>query len=105
MRDVAEQVKAAGAQIVGFTIDSVFAQKEWAKQLELNFPMVSDLNRDLTHGLGIAREIPPLKFRDVARRSVFVIDRTGTVRYAWAETPGQDETYKIDEILRVARGL
>jgi|DewCreStandDraft_2_1066082.scaffolds.fasta_scaffold06351_4 peroxiredoxin len=95
-----------GAQILGLTVDSPFAQREWARQLNLNFPLVSDFNRDLIKAYDIVRSIPaPYNFREVGRRSLWLIDRDRTARYVWAETPGQDEVYHLEELLAALRDL
>jgi peroxiredoxin len=69
--------------------------------LDLNFPLLSDWNADAVHGFGIAHEFRELS--DVAERSAFLVDRSGTVRGAWryesADVPN------FDELLSAARAL
>jgi peroxiredoxin len=69
--------------------------------LDLNFPLLSDWNAEAVQGFGIAHEFRG--YRDVAERTAFLVDRSGTVRGAWryetAEVPD------FDELLSAARAL
>ena len=51
----------------------------------LPFPLLSDFNRDVIGQFGIAYtpEEPFGGFWGMSRRSVFVLDHGGVVRYAW----------------------
>jgi glutaredoxin-dependent peroxiredoxin len=81
--------------------DSPWTHIAWSQTLDLNFPLVSDWNAEAVHGFDIAFEFRGLK--DVARRTAFLVDRSGTVRGAWryeaAEVPD------FDELLSAARAL
>jgi glutaredoxin-dependent peroxiredoxin len=53
--------------------------------LDVPFPLLSDFNRKLVEQFGIdyTPDQPYSGFWGMSRRSVFVVDRDGTVRYAW----------------------
>jgi peroxiredoxin len=69
--------------------------------LDLNFPLLSDWNAEAVHAFGVPHEFRG--FKDVAERTAFLVDRSGTVRGAWryetAEVPD------FDELLSAARAL
>jgi peroxiredoxin len=72
-------------------VESDRAHKAFAEQLYLQFPLLSDFNREVVQQFGIAytEDQPYSGFWGMSRRSVFVIDRDGTVRYAWvSDDPG-----------------
>lgn len=85
----------------GVSRDSPWTHIAWAQALDLNVPLLSDWNAEAVHGLGIAHEFRGL--RDVAERSAFLVDASGTVRGAWRY--GADEVPDLDELLRAARAL
>ena len=66
-------------------MESDRAHKAFAEQLHLQFPLLSDFNREVVHQFGIAYtpDQPYSGFHGMSRRSVFVLDREGVVRYAW----------------------
>jgi glutaredoxin-dependent peroxiredoxin len=66
-------------------VESDRAHKAFAEQLYLQFPLLSDFNREVVQQFGIAYspDEPYSGFHGMSRRSVFVLDREGIVRYAW----------------------
>ena len=53
--------------------------------LEIPFPLLSDFNRQVVEEFGIeyTPEQPFSGFWGMSRRSAFVVDKGGTIRYAW----------------------
>ncbi len=77
-----------GAAIFGISIDSPFANQKWAEEMGVEFPVLSDFNKEAARAYGVLQE-DFFGLRGVAKRSVFVIDRDGRVAYAWAsDDPG-----------------
>ncbi len=101
LRDRSAEFEEAGVRAVGISRDSPWTHISWMQALDLNFPLLSDWNAEAVHGFGIAHEYRGL--RDVAERTAFLVDRSGTVRGAWryetAEVPD------FDELLSAARAL
>jgi peroxiredoxin len=62
----------------------------------LTFPLLSDYNREVIRLYGIElKDFAGLKGYSVAKRSVFVLDKDGIVRYKWvSEDPGIEPNYK-----------
>jgi glutaredoxin-dependent peroxiredoxin len=87
--------------VFGISRDSPWTHIAWAQTLDLNFPLVSDWNAEAVHGFGIPFEFRGLK--DVAQRSAFIVDQSGTVRGAWSYDTS--EVPDFDELLRAARAL
>jgi peroxiredoxin len=77
--------------VLGLCVESDRAHKAFAEQLYLQFPLLSDFNREVVQQFGIAYtpDQPYSGFWGMSRRSVFVLDTDGTVRYAWvSDDPG-----------------
>ena len=68
------------AEVLDVAIDSQFCHKAFAEQLGLNFPLLSDANREVVPAYGVLRP-EAAGIRNVANRSVFVVDSTGVIRY------------------------
>jgi peroxiredoxin len=69
--------------------------------LDLNFPLLSDWNAEAVHAFDVAHEFRG--FKNVAERTAFLVDRSGTVRGAWRyETADVPD---FDELLSAARAL
>ena len=77
-----EEFQAAGAEVLAVSVDSVFSHKAFAEKLGLEFPLLSDFNREVIERYGVAYD-EVLGLKKVAKRAVFVIDPSGTVRYKW----------------------
>lgn len=77
---------ALGAKVVGISGDNPFAQEAWAKKEGIGIQLLSDYEHKVSEAYGIAYEsfIPSanLIMGGVSKRSAFVVDRTGVVRYA-----------------------
>lgn len=98
-RDSLAQFNALDAQVVGISVDSPVAQQAFATQHGLTFPLLSDFNREAVKAFGV--EDPNFwggLLPGVAWRSVFVVDRGGTVRWKWlAPTQGTEPDYAAVE--------
>lgn len=104
-RDNLSQLSSIGAQVVGISADTPFSNKAFAEQNSLTFPVLSDYNREAIKAFGIAfPDLAGLKGLTVAKRSVFVLDKQGVVKYAWvSEDPKKEPDYA--EVTKAARSL
>src|SRR5574342_251034 len=76
--------QAAGAAVLGISIDSVYSHDAWAAHYCLSFPLLSDIHRTVCRAYGVHNVE-----RNCARRSVFIVDREGIVRFKEEYGPGQ----------------
>ena len=81
VRDGLKEYQDLSAQVFGISVDSPFSQEAWAKQESLNFPLLSDFNKQVSAAYGALYE-DLIGFKGVSKRSSFVIDKHGVVRYA-----------------------
>lgn len=72
---------ALDAQVLGISVDSPFAQEAWAEENDIAIPLLSDFNKEVSAAYGAQFE-DLIGFRGVAKRSAFVVDKTGIVRFA-----------------------
>ncbi len=87
-------------------VESDRAHKAFAESLYLTFPLLSDFNRQVVRefGIGYTEDRPYSGFWGMARRSVFVLDREGVVRYAWVSDDPSVEP-DIGAVLAAVREL
>jgi len=92
---------AIKARVLGINVDSPYAQKAWVQQLNLNFPLLSDFNKEMSKAYGVLYEDLG-GLRGVAKRSAFVLDREGIIRYKWvSEDPKKlPDLEAIKKVLR-----
>jgi peroxiredoxin (alkyl hydroperoxide reductase subunit C) len=92
---------ARGAQVLGASVDSEFVHLAWRRDhpdlRDLPFPMLADINKDLSRSLGI------LDDEGVAKRATFIIDPDGIIRFA--SVTDMNVGRNVDEVLRVLDAL
>ena len=69
------------ATVYGISIDSPFAQEQMAKVDKLQFPLLSDFNKEVSEAYDVLYA-DLLGFKGVSKRSAFVIDETGVILYS-----------------------
>jgi peroxiredoxin len=104
-RDSLGTLQASGAQLFGVSVDSSYSLKAFAQTYNLQFPLLSDFNKKVAKLYGVLQDSwVALGYKGVAKRSVFVIDRRGILRYRWVtDVPSDEPPYP--EIMKVAQNL
>ncbi len=103
-RDHLAQLGQLDAKVLGISVDSPFTQNAFIKANGLSFKLVSDFNKEIIEQYGVKyQELGGLK--GVAKRSIFLLDKQGTVRYKWISEdagvkPAQQEIIKALESIR-----
>ncbi len=70
-----------GAEVLGISVDSPFSLQAWAAKEGISLTLLSDFNKEVSAAYGAQYE-DLIGFKGVAKRSAFVVDRQGVVRYA-----------------------
>lgn len=81
-RDNISLYNEANAQVLGISVDSVFTLARYKEDQHLNFPLLSDFNKDVSAAYGALYDSFVFDMKGVSKRSAFVIDKQGVVRYA-----------------------
>ena len=94
-RDSLASLGSLNAQVVGISGDSPFANKAFAEQNKLTFPLLSDFSLEVSKSYaGIYEEFAGLKLYKASKRAVFVLDSAGIVQYTWVtDNPGVEPPY------------
>ena len=101
LRDNIAVYNNANAQVFGISVDSVFTLAKFKEEQHLNFPLLSDFNKETSTAYDTLYTDWILDMKGVSKRSSFVIDKEGIVRYAEVlESAGDQPDFEaIQQIL------
>ena len=75
------------ADVIAISVDSPFAQGQWAEKENIGITLASDLNKQTAKDYGVLLD-DLIGIGSVSARAAFVVDKEGTVQYAeQTETP------------------
>ena len=94
-RDSWKEISDMNAQVVAVSNDGPFANKAFAAQHNLEFPVLGDYtSRTIRDYDVLMPDLLHIKDYNAAKRSVFVIDENGIVTYAWvSDDPLKEPDY------------
>ena len=82
MRDDIATYQNLDAEILAVSVDSPFSLGKFKEEQNLNFNLLSDFNKEVSRAYGALYEDFVLGMKGVSKRSAFVIDKEGVVKYA-----------------------
>lgn len=82
MRDDIASYEGLDAEVLAVSIDSFFTLNKFKEVEGYNFPLLSDFNKTVSQRYDAFYEEFVLGMKGVAKRSAFVIDREGIIKYA-----------------------
>lgn len=82
MRDDIATYQNLDAEILAISVDSPFTLEQFKAQQNLNFPLLSDFNAEVSTSYDSLYDDFVLGMKNVSKRSAFVVDKTGTIQYA-----------------------
>lgn len=82
LRDNISSYVALNAEVLGVSVDSLFSLGKFKEEQNINFPLLSDFNKDVSTAYETIYESFAFGMKGVSKRSAFVIDKEGVVRYA-----------------------
>ncbi|MGV3766595.1 MAG: redoxin domain-containing protein [Chitinophagaceae bacterium] len=90
IRDNIATYNSAEAKVLGISVDSLFTLGKFKEEQQLNFPLLSDFNKEASKAFEVLYEtFPAFEMAGVSKRAAFVIDKEGIIRYAEVcPTPG-----------------
>lgn len=101
VRDNISFYNNTNAEVFGISVDSLYTLKKYKEEQHLNFTLLSDFNKEVSTAYGSIYEMFSNNMRGVSKRSAFVIDKQGIVKYAEVlENAGEVPDFKaIQEVL------
>ncbi|MCH1490273.1 MAG: peroxiredoxin [Ilumatobacteraceae bacterium] len=77
-----DEFERLDAQVLGISFQSLDSHESFSEKYGLNFPLLADTDKHVSKQYGI---LGPLGF---PRRSVFIVDESGVIRYAHRAVAG-----------------
>ncbi|MGH2409964.1 MAG: redoxin domain-containing protein [Chloroflexota bacterium] len=103
-RDSLARFNTLNAKVYGISVDLPFALQAFGEKNNLSFPLLSDMEREAIRAFGVVWPLLGGIVKDVARRSVFMLDAEGTIVYRWVgESPANEPPYS--EVVRAVESL
>jgi peroxiredoxin len=95
-RDSIRALSNVGAQVVAISVNDPFTNKGFADVNKLQFTILSDYTRVTVKLYDVYHEnFSGLPGYTAAKRSIFILDDKGVVRYKWvSEDPGKEPDYE-----------
>src|SRR5262250_4015151 len=88
-----QRLEAADTQVLGVSMDSPFANKAFAEQNGVAFPLLSDIGGKVVQEYGIYKEYDKFNTKiPAARRATYLIDTNGTVVEMQVDADAVDPT-------------
>jgi len=83
-RDSMARLTDLHAQVIGISVNDPFSNKGFAEKNYLPYPILSDYKREVIKKYGLELDnFAGLQGYTVAKRSIFILDQVGIVRYMW----------------------
>lgn len=82
VRDNMAAYNKSSAEVLGISVDSVFTLARFREEQQLNFPLLSDFNKEASSAYGALYEQFGFDMKGVSKRAAFVIDKEGKIAYA-----------------------
>jgi peroxiredoxin len=88
-RDALAEYNNLGASVLGISVDGLFSHKAFKEANGIEFPLLSDWDKNVIKAYDVVHD-EFVGMKEVAKRSVFVVDTDGTIVYTWvSEDPGK----------------
>ncbi|MBC7887201.1 MAG: redoxin domain-containing protein [Ferruginibacter sp.] len=82
VRDNISFYNDTNAQVLGISVDSLYVLSKFGQEQHLNFPLLSDFNKNAAKAFDVLYELfPAFEMQGVSKRAVFVIDKEGIVQH------------------------
>jgi len=104
MRDNIGLYNTANARVFGISVDMVYSLAKYKEEQKLNFQLLSDFNKDVSTAYGSLYDAFSYGMKGVSKRSAFIIDKNGIVRYAEILDKATDIP-KFDAIQQILKSL
>jgi glutaredoxin-dependent peroxiredoxin len=81
VRDNISFFNNANAQVYGISVDSLYTLAKFKEEQKLNFPLLSDFNKDVSEAYESLYETFGFDMKGVSKRAAFIIDKEGIIKY------------------------
>lgn len=95
-RDSIARLEELDSGVAGISVNDPFTNAAFAERNAINFPLLSDYKREASEAFGVSLEsFAGMSGYTAAKRSIFIVDKQGIVRYKWVtEDQGVEPDYE-----------
>jgi peroxiredoxin Q/BCP len=102
-RDDIFKFRAAGAEVLGVSVQDTASHAEFAKKYTLPFPLLADVEKATSKAYGVLTSHP--LFGEYAKRDTFLIDPKGVIaKHYPGVKPAENSAQVLAEIERLKKG-
>lgn len=107
VRDNISWYNSVNAKVFGISVDALHTLAKFKEDQQLNFTLLSDFNKDVSRLYNTIYELFGYNMKGVAKRSAFVIDKDGVIKYAEVlENAGEIPDFsKIQDVLAILNNI
>jgi glutaredoxin-dependent peroxiredoxin len=99
LRDNLKIYEGLDAKPFGISVDSLYSLKKFKEEQHLNFPLLSDFNKEASILYGCLYDNFSYGMKGVSKRSAFLIDKEGIVQYAEVlENAGEQPDFEAIQV-------
>ena len=98
-RDMNEEFRQAGAEVLGVSVDDVASHKKFAQKHRLPFTLLADPEKKAVERYGVKSTL----FFGKAKRVTFVIDRSGIIRKIYPDVDVSLHSREVLEFIKTLR--
>lgn len=99
MRDSLKSYEELNAKPFGISVDSLYSLKKFKEEQHLNFPLLSDFNKEVSVLYNCLYDNFSYGMKGVSKRSAFLIDKDGIIQYAEIlENAGQQPDFEAIQV-------
>ena len=99
VRDNISRYNSVQAKVLGISVDSLYTLAKFKADQNLNFPLLSDFNKEVSHAYEAFYETFGYGMKGVSKRAAFIVDKLGLVQYVEV-LENASEQPKFDLIIR-----
>ncbi|XHH08530.1 MAG: redoxin domain-containing protein [Candidatus Bathyarchaeia archaeon] len=103
-RDSMSRLIDLEAQVIGVSVNDPASNKAFSEDNRLPFPVLSDINREVLRTYGLEQAATTEQGYPMVKRSIFILDKTGVIRYIWVANSSSVEP-KYDEIQKTLQKI
>ena len=91
----------AGVEVAGVSPDTPESSAEWARRMDLPYPLLSDVERTAGHAFGVVRSVGIGAWNvEFFRRTTFLVDARGVVVAMWRKVKIRGHALEVRDMAR-----
>ena len=99
-RDSIDKVRAAGAEVLGVSVDDVDSHRKFAEKYQVPFPLLADADKSVARAYGVLTSTLGFQY---ARRDTFLIDPQGRIAKHYPDVDPEANVGQVLEDLAALR--